>query len=85
MLSYCYALYIFGDREILTEMLSFLNDCNYQVRCSAIATLEEILDESNENLIKQAITDLLVREDTIAVKSRAEDFMKKHFPNSLMG
>ena len=78
VLSYCYAQYIFGKKEILDELLSYLNDNNYHVRCTTISYLADIIDETNIGLIKNAIVKLLATEETRAVRDQAERFLKKH-------
>lgn len=74
-LSWCYSQYIFGDKSVLEELLSFLKNENYQIRCATISLLNEIVDEGNNKLIRNAITKLLIAEDTIAVKERARRFL----------
>lgn len=71
-LSWCYAHYRIGNRSSLTEILSYLGHDNYRMRCSALATADELLDSENKDEIKQAIERLLTVEKTIAVRSRAE-------------
>jgi HEAT repeat protein len=76
-LSWCYAQYVFGDKSVLDELLSFLKNENYQIRCAAISLLNEIADENNNKLIRNALTKLLIVEDTIAVQERAKRFLSK--------
>lgn len=76
-LSWCYAQYVFGDKSVLDELLSFLKNENYQIRCAAISLLNEIADENNNKLIRNTLTKLLIVEDTIAVQERAKRFLSK--------
>jgi len=77
-LSYSYALYMCGENGMLEEILSFFMNDDYHVRCAAIALLGDIIDESNETHIKEAIAALLITEDTVAVKDRAQRFLKEN-------
>lgn len=77
-LSYCYALYMFGQVETLDEILFFLKNGDYHIRCATIALLDEIIDETNEKRIKDSIAILLSAENTVAVKDRAERFLKEN-------
>jgi HEAT repeat protein len=77
-LSYCYALYTFGNKHMLNEILPYLKDSDYHVRCTTISFLADIIDETNEELIKGSIEELLVTEGTIAVRSKAEEFLNEH-------
>lgn len=70
-LNYCYVQYIFGERVVLEEILSYLKNTDYHIRCAAISILYEIMDMSNNVLIKEAIIKLLDTEESEAVKDRA--------------
>ncbi|WFR55921.1 HEAT repeat domain-containing protein [Anaerocolumna sp. AGMB13025] len=75
-LGYCYALYVFGEIEILNEILCYLRNDSYQIRCMTINLLNEIINEKNDFIIKDSIKRLLISEDTTAVKERAKNFLK---------
>lgn len=77
-LSYCYVLYIFGNKEILEELLSYLKNSDYQIRCATIALLDEIIDERNAKRIKDSLAILLITEDTVAVKTRIKRFLEEN-------
>lgn len=76
-LSWCYAQYLFGDKTVLTKLLSFLKNENYQTRCATISMLNEIINEDNKELIRKTLTKLLMSEDTIAVKDRAKRLLSE--------
>jgi HEAT repeat protein len=76
-LSCCYGLYLFGVKEELDQILSFLKNSDYHVRCATIALLEDIIDETNEKRVKDSIGILLIAENTVAVKDRAKRFLKE--------
>lgn len=71
-LAFCYALYNFGDNDVLSEILGFLKNSDYQIRCSAISILSEIANKENDAIIKQAIGEMMAFETALAVKSTAE-------------
>lgn len=77
LLSWSYSQYVFGDKTVLDELLSYLKNENYQIRCATISVLKEIADEKNDELIRNAITKLLLAEDTIAVQERAKRFLRE--------
>lgn len=78
-LSFCYALYVFGQNEVLNELLSYLSNENYQVRCRVINLLDEIINKSNESIIKNTMYKLLASENTTAVNERAKSFLEENF------
>jgi hypothetical protein len=78
ILSYCYVLYNFGKKDILDELLSYLHDRDYHVRCTATSFLSDIIDETNNDLIKNSIKELLTTEVSRAVRDKAEKFLLKH-------
>lgn len=77
LLCWCYSQYMFGDKLALDELLLFLRNENYHIRCTAISLLYEIVDENNNEQIRNALTKLLVVEDSIAVKKRAERILSE--------
>ena len=74
-LSCCYARYIFGDKAALDQMLQFLNDSDYHIRCSLINLLWEIEDSENKSRISEAVRKLLESEKNFAVRDIAERFL----------
>ena len=78
ILSYCYALYLFGEKGALMEWLSFLNDDDYHVRCAAISLLENVVDETNKDVIKNSISKLLETESALSVRDKAARFLKEN-------
>lgn len=70
--SCCYAQYIFGNKAKLDEMLTFLNNDDYNIRCSAINLLREFVNSENKEKISTAVRKLLESEPTAAVKDAAE-------------
>ena len=74
-LSYCYALYLFGKKEVLAELLSYLDNDDYHIRCIVISILSSIIDESNKDLIRGSVKKLYTTEDCIAVRDRLESFL----------
>lgn len=77
-LSWCYALFMFGIKESLNELLQFLKSGDYQIRCATLSLLSDIIDSSNETCIKNAVEQLLVAENSEAVRDRAERFLKEN-------
>ena len=67
----CYALYINGQKEFFPEIISFLEDDDYHVRCATLSTLNEIIDINNQEQIKKSVIKMLETEQSIAVRDRA--------------
>lgn len=70
-LDFCYAQYIFGEESVLDEILGYLQNEDYQIRCSSLSLLKEIVDENNRDRIKKVLEELLMTEATVAVKDSA--------------
>lgn len=70
-----YALQLFGCHSIY-KMIQFLDHNEYLIRCSALNLLYEVMSEENEELIKSAVTELLKKEKTVAVKCEAKKFFE---------
>ena len=77
LLSCCYAQYLFGDKNVLDSILSYLKNENYQIRCMALSLLNDLLDNNNKQIIKNAITLLLISENTVPVRDRATIFLEE--------
>lgn len=77
-LSWCYALFIFGNESFLNELLGFLKNGDYQIRCTTLALLSDIINPSNKAQIKEAVAILLIVESTESVRDRAERFLKEN-------
>ena len=75
-LSYCYGLYLFGQKNMLTEILCFLNKEDYHLRCAALNLLSELVNQENKELIRDAVMNLLTTENAVAVKDRAIRFLQ---------
>lgn len=76
MLNCYYAQYIFGKKKSIQKIIHFLESKNYQVRCAAINTLWEILSPNNQQFIKGSLEQLIGRENTVAVRSNAENLIR---------
>lgn len=76
LLSWFYAQYLLDDKSVLHELLSFLKNSNYEIRCTAISLLNEIVDEENIKIISASLTHLLKFEDNIAVIERASTLLE---------
>ena len=72
-----YALYILGDKSALKGILFFLNSKNYQNRCGAINLLRLMVADDNKMQIKDAIIQLLAKEEWLSVKDCAERFLEE--------
>ena len=77
-LAWCYALFRFGNEGILPELLKFLNDEDYHVRCCTSSFLHDIINPNNEAQIKEAISKLLVIEKSRAVSEHAKCFLREN-------
>lgn len=72
LLSYCYGLYLLGNREeCLEDILSFLKHEDYHIRCAVLSLLDGLADEFNREAIRAAVAKLLQVEDSFAAKDKA--------------
>jgi HEAT repeat protein len=76
-LSYCYALYFFGKKDILVELLTYLSNDDYHIRCATLSLLPGIIDETNKELIKLSVEKLLSVESAFAVRNQAKRFLEE--------
>ena len=72
----CYALYIFGEAKAIDEILSFLLNDDYHIRCAVINILEVIVNSDNQEQIESSIKKLIETEQAMAVKDQAEHFLE---------
>ena len=68
-LAFCYALHGFGDGAALSDLMAFLRSRDYHIRCAAVSTLAELMDENDRADVERAVKDLLTRETTKSVKA----------------
>lgn len=76
-LAFCYSQYIFGDIKALNEMLLFLKNKDYHIRCSVLNLLKSIVYESNKKSVKIAIHQMLLTEKSKAVREDAEKLISQ--------
>lgn len=76
MLSCYYAQYRFGEEEYINNIISFLKSSNYQIRCSTVNMLWEFFTLNNQEKIKAALCELLVTEETNAVRSNTLELLE---------
>jgi HEAT repeat protein len=79
------ALYILGERRRWRELIDFLDDPNYQVRCAAAAMLEERMTPGRRHIIGDALKKRLAKERTEAVRSRLLDILQHLEPRGRRG
>lgn len=70
-----YALYQLGEPEALERILGYLDDPDYLVRCRAVCTLEEIVDEENRGQILEAVRGRREKESAVPVRVRMDEGM----------
>lgn len=70
-----YALYQLGEPEALERILGYLDDPDYLVRCRAVCTLEEIVDEENRGRILKAVHGRREKESAVPVRERMDEWM----------
>lgn len=70
-----YGLYCCGERAALQRILHYLAEPDYIVRCRAIRTLEEIVDDQNFHVIRAAVMRCCRDERNAVVKGYAESFL----------
>lgn len=71
MLSLLYAKYLFGHKKAITKILVFLNSSDYQIRCSVINLLWEIVPSDSDFLIKQSLEQRISHETCTSVRENA--------------
>ena len=69
------ALHTLGARSRLDEIIEFLNDADYHVRCAVAVSLEELASPSTRGAIRKAMQRQLKVEPTIAVKERLKEVL----------
>lgn len=79
IVSCLYAKYKFGDEDSLAELLKYLKDKDYHIRCSVINLLYDILNNNNRRMIKQQVEAVTRNDNAIAVQDSAEAFLKINF------
>ena len=81
ILNCLYGKYSFGERAILDEILNYIENTDYHIRCSVLSIIQLILEDENcteewKRKIKTTLTELLKREKTNAVKEQVEEVMR---------
>ena len=81
ILNCLYGKYSFGERAVLDEILNYIKNTDYHIRCSVLSIIELILEEESctkecKRKIKITLTELLKREKANAVKEQAEEIMR---------
>lgn len=81
ILNCLYGKYSFGERAVLDEILNYIKNTDYHIRCSVLSIIQLILEDENcteewKRKIKTALTELLKREKTNVVKEQAEEIMR---------
>jgi len=69
------ALYALGKRDAWMDILRFLNDPDYQVRCAAAIILEECVNAGTRSLLIDVLKKRLKVEKTEAVRSRLREVL----------
>ena len=81
ILNCLYGKYSFGERAVLYEILNYIKNTDYHIRCSVLSIIQLILEDENcteewKRKIKTTLTELLKREKANAVKDQAEEIMR---------
>ena len=81
ILNCLYGKYSFGEKNVLNEILNYIKNTDYHIRCSVLSIIELILEEESctkecKRKIKITLTELLKREKANAVKDQAEEIMR---------
>lgn len=81
ILNCLYGKYSFGEKTVLDEILNYIENTDYHIRCSVLSIIQLISEDENcteecKRKIKTTLTELLKREKTNAVKEQAEEIMR---------
>lgn len=75
----CYhALYIMGEKDKLEVILLILKSRNYRNRCAVVNTLYDVVNESNRLLVVREFKKQLLKENSEAVISTINGFLRKY-------
>lgn len=73
IITYLTLFYLIEKKEeYIVEVLNYLNNNDYHIRCIVINTLSDVLDDKNRNIIKEAYMKRYTVETTNAVRSLLE-------------
>ena len=73
-----YALYQLGEPGALKRILGYLDNPDYLVRCRAVCTLEEIVNEGNQGEIMAAVRARRSSETSAAVRERMDAWLEQN-------
>ena len=81
ILNCLYGKYSFGEKNVLNEILNYIKNTDYHIRCSVLAIIQLILEDEDcteecKRKIKITLTELLKKEKINAVKEQAEEVMR---------
>lgn len=76
-----YVQYRLGEPGALERILGYLNDSDYLVRCRAVCTLEEVVDEENRGRILEAVRGWREQEGSAAVRERIDEWIRREEEN----
>lgn len=76
MLSFYYAKYLFGHKKAINKILLFLKSSDYQIRCSALNLLQDIVSPENRQYIESSLEQLLQQEVCDSVSENATELLQ---------
>ena len=81
ILNCLYGKYSFGEKNVLNEILNYIKNTDYHIRCSVLSIIQLILEDENcteewKREIKTTLTELLKKEKINPVKEQAEEIMR---------
>lgn len=72
-----YAMYLWGKKKVIMNILNFFSSKNYHVRYAALHILYEIVDEENQDLIIKKLEEALFIENTLGLRKDMYSFLKE--------
>lgn len=76
MLSFYYAKYLLGHKKAINKILLFLKSSDYQIRCSTLNVLQDIVSPENRPYIEPSLEQLLQQEVCTSVRENATELLQ---------
>lgn len=78
ILAYYFAFYKFGSADYIYNILDYLDNHDYHIRCAVLNNLSEITNDDNKDMILLRVKDRLTTENSQAVLASLKEFIDSH-------